>query len=334
MWLKSITSFDDVDGILKSVFAVTMNWDDYFLQWDSSSHGNITTINIDTNLIWTPMYFLKNPVNKIRQFGSPLLPATVQYDGHVYYHFLEMLHTKCDVDITYFPFDIQYCDIELVSHIDTEREVNPIPRPISLLDYTENNLWILRSTSAKVDEFGFATSFKFTLCLERRYSFFILNLFSPVLFLVLLNVMVFILPPDSGERIGYAITCLLSLSVYMTYASDNLPTSSKPIAVITYVLLSYMDVSAFICFATILSLQFHHHDSSDLPPYFLIRMCCAVNFGKKKEMDCDNIENTGVVERKSKWNDVAKTFDKLCFVASILCIFLVSISYFIYVKAH
>ena len=205
----------------------------FFLHWDSSSNGNITTIHIDTNLIWTPSYFLKNPANKITQFGSQLLPATLQYDGHIYNHFFEMLHTTCDADTTYFPFDVQNCDIELVSRIETKLDVNLIPRPISLLDYTENNLWILRSTSAKVEEFGFATSFTFTLCLERRYSFFILNLFSPVLFLVLLNVMVIILPPDSGERIGYDITCLLSLSVYMTYASENLPTSSKLIAVIT-----------------------------------------------------------------------------------------------------
>ena len=94
-----------------------------------------------------------------------------------------------------------------------------------------------------------------------------------------------------------------------------------------------MAVSAIICFATILSLRLHHYDSSNVPPSFLIRMCCAVDIGKEKEMDSDNIEKT-VVDHKSKWNDIAKALDKLCFIASIVCIFLISISYFIYVKVH
>ena len=56
--------------------------------------------------------------------------------------------------------------------------------------------------------------------------------------MVFLNTMVFVLPTESGERVGYAITCLLSLSVYMTFASEGLPDSSKPLPIITIGLLT------------------------------------------------------------------------------------------------
>ena len=84
------------------------------------------------------------------------------------------------------------------------------------------------------------------------------------------NSMVFVLPADSGERVGYAITCLLSLSVYMTYASDNLPRSSRTLPIITVVLISYIIISAFISVGTVIGLREKEGDltqSCDKTPY-------------------------------------------------------------------
>ena len=83
--------------------------------------------------------------------------------------------------------------------------------------------------------------------------------------IVFLNTMVYVLPADSGERVGYAITCLLSLSVYMTSASENLPDSSKPLPIITIVLLLYVAISALISMTTIVGLRFHLNDNSRPP---------------------------------------------------------------------
>lgn len=40
----------------------------------------------------------------------------------------------------------------------------------------------------------------------------------------------FVLPPDSGERMGYSLTTLLAYAVYLTMAADSLPTVSLNIA--------------------------------------------------------------------------------------------------------
>ena len=231
--------------------------------------------------------------------------------------------------------------MELVPFGYFAAEVNLRSNPIDLSLFSENNVWILKSTSAVSSTFGGEIPYvKLTLTLERRYAFFILNLFSPVLILALLNAMVFILPADSGERIGYSITCVLSLSVYMAFATEVLPTSSKPIAIVIYVLLFYTLISTMICVGTIVGLWLHLHDDATSPPRLLIRMCCASpGFCRRKGIvdvkpsDSDTLDN-GKSEDESEvtWKDIAKKFDKFCFVLSMVCILLLSILYLVIVR--
>ena len=54
--------------------------------------------------------------------------------------------------------------------------------------------------------------------------------------LALLGPLVFVLPVESGEKIGFALTILLSLSVVLTILSDHIP----PISTQTCLLSKYM----------------------------------------------------------------------------------------------
>lgn len=67
---------------------------------------------------------------------------------------------------------------------------------------------------------------QFTLHLSRKYSYYLMNMLLPVVILAIMAPFVFLLPPASGEKIGYALTILLSLSVVMTLVSDNIPPTS------------------------------------------------------------------------------------------------------------
>ena len=49
------------------------------------------------------------------------------------------------------------------------------------------------------------------------------NMVLPVIILAVLGAFVFVLPVESGEKIGFALTILLSMSVVMTIVSDNIP---------------------------------------------------------------------------------------------------------------
>ena len=175
---------------------------------------------------------------------------------------------------------------------------------------------------------------KFLLVLERRFTFYILNLFLPVLILAILNTMVFMLPANSGERMGYAITCLLSLSVYMTFASESLPNSSQPLPIITSVLLTFIVISALICGGTIMGLQVHLHKTGP-PPTILLKICNISHKPcnrKTRSEDAAELDDTGMEDRNSmNWAEVANKCDKLCFIVSNVGIFLLTVLYLIIV---
>ena len=74
---------------------------------------------------------------------------------------------------------------------------------------------------------------QFSLKLERKYSYYLLNMVLPVIFLAFLGAFVFLLPVECGEKNGFALTILLSLSVVMTIVSDSIPPTSTSICVLS-----------------------------------------------------------------------------------------------------
>ena len=76
------------------------------------------------------------------------------------------------------------------------------------------------------------------LQLQRRRSFYILNIILPVLFLSVTSSLTFALPSDAGEKMGLSITVLLAYAVYLTLVTDSMPdTSVQVTAVLLWLLL-------------------------------------------------------------------------------------------------
>ena len=62
-----------------------------------------------------------------------------------------------------------------------------------------------------------------TITLERNPIFYILYLLIPSVLMAFVSVLVFLLPPESGERVGLSITVLLSYSVFLLMVSEVTP---------------------------------------------------------------------------------------------------------------
>ena len=62
--------------------------------------------------------------------------------------------------------------------------------------------------------------------------FHILNSLVPMVLLAFLSAMVFKLPPDSGEKMGFSLTVLLAYAVYLTIISDDMPSTSTSTSVL------------------------------------------------------------------------------------------------------
>ena len=67
-----------------------------------------------------------------------------------------------------------------------------------------------------------------------------------------LTVLVFCLPPDSGEKIALGVTVLLAFSVFMLAIAEKMPETSESIPLIGMTLLH--DIPEIVCFNKIINI--------------------------------------------------------------------------------
>ena len=164
------------------------------------------------------------------------IPMRIVNDGNVVWNPSGIYHVSCESDITYYPLDTQECTIKVSSWAYTAGEVELQfgSEPVDLSFYSKNGEWDLISASGSKseDKSRGGTSFSsltYSIKLQRRPMFHIINTLFPVALMAVLIAMVFKLPVDSGEKIGFALTVLLAYAVYLTMISDNIPSTSVTI---------------------------------------------------------------------------------------------------------
>ena len=76
----------------------------------------------------------------------------------------------------------------------------------------------------------------FRILLTRKGNYFVANIFTPGLLLVILQLASFCFPPASSERAMYNVTLLLSMFVLKSETMSYLPKTPRPIYVANYML--------------------------------------------------------------------------------------------------
>ena len=89
------------------------------------------------------------------------------------------------------------------------------------------------------------------------------NILIPLSVLVTMDLLMFLLPVNSGEKISLGITVLLSFTVYMLFIADNLPRTSDDVPIIGNLLRDVVQSFRKIC--NLVSIQ----DSLTPSPLFL-----------------------------------------------------------------
>lgn len=101
-----------------------------------------------------------------------------------------------------------------------------------LENFAKNGMWRLSgvrvddSVSKSCEECEEFSYVRFTLELERtEASFFALNVILPCILLSMMNLLVFFLPPESGEKISFVMTNVLTLVLFQQLVATMLPAS-------------------------------------------------------------------------------------------------------------
>jgi len=270
MYPRSIKDFDEVSESFVYIAGLRMVWKDFRLAWDSDKYAGIDTITVPVTQVWTPEIFLASPATKEMYILQPWNQVRIDYDGQVVIVQAMLVESSCSMNVKYYPFDTQSCDTLFMSLVYTVDEVNVVKTDngVHFGLYTENPLWDIVSTSVYSEIFPLSTEVQihFTFNLKRKSQYVTINLLVPILCLSLLNTLVFLLVPESGERVGYCITNLLAIAVYMTIIMDTLPQSSTPVPLIAYKLVVDLLSSALIILCVILNLRVHgQSDDKKIP---------------------------------------------------------------------
>nr|KAG5712047.1 hypothetical protein BaRGS_020773 [Batillaria attramentaria] len=72
----------------------------------------------------------------------------------------------------------------------------------------------------------------FYFTFRRKWEFYGMNLVMPIVLTSILMNAVFALPIESGEKMGFSLTVLLSYVVFLTWVTDNLPPVSSDVSVL------------------------------------------------------------------------------------------------------
>lgn len=268
--LFGIREFDELTGKFSVMAELHLSWTDFRLKWDPSVYNISQRLVIPKKKIWTPNLVLINPYDSLKGFVDDVFPVTLRNDGKVIWIPSDIISSVCDVDVTYYPFDIQICRLEFLCAGYNRKSVvlnNPSPE-VSLTHYSKHGEWKLLNATYPIKHGGYIVA---EIAMQRRSTFIVLNIILPVVCMAVLNLFVFILPIESGERVSYAITVFLAIAVFFTLVSDNLPKTSFRTAIIMYIMLSFLNMSAVICVLVILSSSLYYTDGERPVPQLLVR---------------------------------------------------------------
>ncbi|GFR82082.1 neuronal acetylcholine receptor subunit alpha-7 [Elysia marginata] len=203
---------------------------------------------------------------------------SVKSSGMVHWEPGIITETSCAVNIGKYPFDTQVCDIRFLTWMHTNKTltVGPEIDKINMDALLPNGEWDITRTEAK--EYRYPSTYRmgtdhtgvtFVVHLRRKRFFYVLNTIIPVVMLSCLNVLVFILPSDCGERMALAVTVLLAFTVYLGIISDNIPKTSESLSLLAIYLTSLLALSTASVVCAGIVLNIHYRDPSHPVPRLL-----------------------------------------------------------------
>ena len=161
--------------------------------------------------------------------------VSVKHDVTVMWAFGGSIATGCKLKMDFFPFDDQVCKISIENWVYRDSMVSLINNSdsVSLLHYETHGIWNIKDTLAQRYEFEIdgirIPAVEFHLALSRKPRYYLFNIVVPCVLLVVLVLLMFWLPVNSGEKTGLGVTLLLAFAVFQLMIAENTPKTSDSV---------------------------------------------------------------------------------------------------------
>ena len=162
--------------------------------------------------------------------------AFVNHTGEVIWGPAEHFETYCHMRLTYFPFDTQTCSLRVSPWMSMAANFrfSAAHHKLELGEVINSTEWTLMDKKIEiitVDDRP--TELRVVFIYKRHSSYYIVTIVLPLLLLSFLALLIFPLPPESGEKISLGMSCLVSFTVLQVAISQYLPTSWDTIPIIS-----------------------------------------------------------------------------------------------------
>ena len=143
----------------------------------------------------------------------------------------------------------QACQLEIGAwaYKSSRMNLTNVSSSVETAEFKLNGEWDMVSTSTKWMEVMLPccpdirySKVVFTLYMNRRYIFYVMNIVLPCALLSILILMVFCVPPDAGEKISAGISVLLAFTVFLLMLADNVPRTSLDVPILGKVVKSFL----------------------------------------------------------------------------------------------
>ncbi|KAM4585407.1 neuronal acetylcholine receptor subunit alpha-7-like isoform 2-T2 [Odontesthes bonariensis] len=256
---------DEKNQVLVTNAWLQLYWTDVYLSWNPEHYPGVQNLRFPSNMVWVPDILLYNSADE--RFDATFhTNVLVNASGACQYIPPGILKSTCYIDVRWFPFDVQKCNLKFGSWTHNGWLLDLQMMDVDISTYIPNGEWDLVGVPAKRNELYYECckepypDVTFTVTMRRRTLYYGLNLLIPCVLISGLALLVFLLPADSGEKISLGITVLLSLTVFMLLVAEIMPATSDSVPLIAQYFASTMMIVGFSIVVTVLVLQFHHHD--------------------------------------------------------------------------
>lgn len=280
--LQQIITVDEKNENIQTNMWLNYEWTDYKLTWNKSDYGGVESIRLPSSKIWNPDILLYNSADEDIDSKYPT-NIVVYANGTCSWVPIGLYISTCSINIRWFPFDDQICEMKFGSWSYDESKINLTSKAdtIDLSTYTESGEWEIIKVSATRNEEKYECcaepyiDITFKMHIRRRALYYGFNLIIPCALISMLTLLTFILPPGEGEKIGLGITILLSLSVFQMIVADMVPATSMAVPIVGVYFACVTIMCTMSVIMTVLVLNYHHRspDMYSMHPWVKLIIC-------------------------------------------------------------
>lgn len=261
--LLQLINVYEKDQEMKTNVWINLKWRDYQFDWQKKDY-KVGSVRVPPDRVWTPDIVLFN--NADGNYEASYKPNILLYGdepgANVMWIPPAIYKSSCTIDVRYFPFDEQVCDMRFGSWtFDAQQVILKLDKPlVNLEDYLPSGTWDVIAVpgferySNETNRMELVYQFR----IRRKTLFYTVNLIIPTVLISFLSIFVFYLPTDEGEKMTLCISILLALVVFLLLVSKILPPTSMVIPLISKYLIFTLMMNIVTILNTVIIINWNY----------------------------------------------------------------------------